>query len=130
MPDRVVLPTERDVVVVDFPSPWANVFHPGGPNHLGLGTVRDDAHATRLYAKVLTMPAGLLRDDTGAPLATLHRWVHSNIADLTGRDLGCRCPLDHPCHADVLLTLANPRPGEDYLRVEDISTRPPKERIP
>lgn len=25
---------------------------------------------------------------------------------LAGRDLACWCPLDHPCHADVLLQLA------------------------
>jgi hypothetical protein len=28
--------------------------------------------------------------------------------DLTGKDLACWCPLDQPCHADVLLELANP----------------------
>lgn len=27
--------------------------------------------------------------------------------DLRGRDLVCWCPLDQPCHADVLLELAN-----------------------
>lgn len=27
---------------------------------------------------------------------------------LAGRDLACWCPLDQPCHADVLLELANP----------------------
>lgn len=29
------------------------------------------------------------------------------IPDLAGRDLACWCPLDQPCHADVLLELAN-----------------------
>ena len=29
-------------------------------------------------------------------------------AALGGRDLACWCPLDKPCHADVLLRLANP----------------------
>lgn len=29
-------------------------------------------------------------------------------AALAGRDLACWCPLDQPCHADVLLELANP----------------------
>lgn len=28
-------------------------------------------------------------------------------AELSGRDLACWCPLDQPCHADVLLELAN-----------------------
>lgn len=27
--------------------------------------------------------------------------------DLRGRDLACWCPLDQPCHADVLLEIAN-----------------------
>jgi hypothetical protein len=28
-------------------------------------------------------------------------------AELAGRDLACWCPLDQPCHADVLLEVAN-----------------------
>jgi hypothetical protein len=28
-------------------------------------------------------------------------------AELRGKDLACFCPLDKPCHADVLLDLAN-----------------------
>lgn len=28
-------------------------------------------------------------------------------AELAGRDLACWCPLDRPCHADVLLVVAN-----------------------
>jgi hypothetical protein len=34
-------------------------------------------------------------------MATLER-------DLTGKDLACWCPPHQPCHADVLLELANP----------------------
>lgn len=29
------------------------------------------------------------------------------LAELRGRDLACWCPLDQPCHADVLLEIAN-----------------------
>ena len=29
------------------------------------------------------------------------------IRALKGRDLACWCPLDQPCHADVLLEIAN-----------------------
>lgn len=32
---------------------------------------------------------------------------HMPLAPLRGRDLACWCPLDQPCHADVLLELAN-----------------------
>ncbi|MFJ2298121.1 DUF4326 domain-containing protein [Oerskovia paurometabola] len=31
-------------------------------------------------------------------------------AELAGKDLMCWCPLGSPCHADVLLELANPTP--------------------
>ncbi|MFC5802763.1 DUF4326 domain-containing protein [Streptomyces formicae] len=34
-------------------------------------------------------------------------WIRDNAAELRGRDLMCWCPLDGPCHADVLLKLAN-----------------------
>lgn len=30
-----------------------------------------------------------------------------NMEDLKGKNLACFCPLDQPCHADVLLKLAN-----------------------
>ena len=46
------------------------------------------------------------------------RWrekVKRAIPNLRGKDLACFCPLDQPCHADVLLELANAplREGED-----------------
>lgn len=31
----------------------------------------------------------------------------ASVMDLRGRDLACWCPLDQPCHADVLLEIAN-----------------------
>ena len=31
----------------------------------------------------------------------------AELPTLAGRDLACACPLDQPCHADVLLELAN-----------------------
>lgn len=32
---------------------------------------------------------------------------HDAIRELRGKNLACWCPLDQPCHADVLLELAN-----------------------
>ena len=31
----------------------------------------------------------------------------ADLAELRGKDLACWCGLDQPCHADVLLELAN-----------------------
>lgn len=42
-------------------------------------------------------------------------------AELAGKDLACWCPLEYfdgtkvPCHADVLLKLANERPGAKHM---------------
>ena len=33
--------------------------------------------------------------------------VPPDVSELRGKDLACWCPLDQPCHADVLLKLAN-----------------------
>lgn len=33
--------------------------------------------------------------------------VLSHVAELRGKNLACWCPLDQPCHADVLLEIAN-----------------------
>lgn len=35
-------------------------------------------------------------------------------AALAGRDLMCWCPPDLPCHADVLLEIANPQNGDHH----------------
>lgn len=38
--------------------------------------------------------------------------ILSRLPELRGRNLACWCPPDSPCHADVLLRLAN-APGRD-----------------
>jgi hypothetical protein len=86
-----------DAVVVARPTRWGNPFRVGdvihrGPLYSGHDEiVRDRAHAVRLYRQ------------------WLFTQEHSeNLAvELRGRVLACWCPLDQPCHADVLLELAN-----------------------
>jgi hypothetical protein len=42
---------------------------------------------------------------------TFYRRIRRHIGDLKGRDLACWCTLDgKPCHADVLISLANSVP--------------------
>lgn len=38
-------------------------------------------------------------------------WPKPDVTRLRGKDLACWCPLDQPCHADVLLELANVEVG-------------------
>lgn len=76
------LPVE--VVVVTRPTKWGN------PYPLQLGR----APAVRRY-----------REDLLA--GRLAVTVEDVKRELAGRDLACYCPLDQPCHADVLLAVAN-----------------------
>lgn len=65
-------------------------------------------------------------EDCGSTAAAVERhrlWMNGSVAapdgrqppdvdeirrDLGGRNLGCWCPLDGPCHGTLLLALANP----------------------
>lgn len=40
---------------------------------------------------------------------TLIRFTAEDVTDLSGHNLACWCDLSLPCHADVLLALANPQ---------------------
>ena len=68
-------------------SPYANPFKVG-PDAL------DRAEAVELYREWLANTS-------------------IDVSALRGHDLACWCPLDQPCHADVLLELANCNPKED-----------------
>lgn len=72
-------------MVVSRPSRRGNPFPVDGD------AVPDRATSVRLYrAWAATDPPEL-----------------ADLAELRGCDLACWCPLDAPCHADVLLELAN-----------------------
>lgn len=101
MPERIQLRRSRGwrkpagVVVVSRPSRWGNPYPIGAVVEAPDGstvTVRDRAHSVALFRATprSTEEVGQIRDELG------------------GRDLACWCPLDEPCHADVLLELANP----------------------
>jgi hypothetical protein len=95
-------------IVVARPSKWGNPFYVPGVKpgrHDGLVhtpelgdiwvTTRQDA--VDAYRRWLCLHVG----PSGFTMA-----VEASY-ELRGRDLACWCPLDQPCHADVLLELAN-----------------------
>lgn len=52
------------------------------------------------------------------------------LAPLRGHDLACWCPLDQPCHADVLLALANACITCGHVRVDHYLDGPCAHRSP
>ncbi len=76
-------------IIVARPGPWGNPFRVGdvGPDGAVLTTHEE---AVALYRRLVTSPP------------PGHDYV-----ELRSKDLACWCPLDGPCHADVLLEHAN-----------------------
>lgn len=121
MPERVQLSRTRGwrkppgMIVVSRPSRWGNPI-----KALDVGSQYpslDDRQVATLIVrdfKVLAERGHLgfpnWRHFGGerGPVA----WTYPPVAEireqLGGRDLGCWCPLAMPCHADVLLRIANP----------------------
>lgn len=70
-----------------------------GCDHRQDATFADDLMAARAEA------VRRYREWLNSEFGKLYR--HSMLPDLRRRNLACWCPLDQPCHADVLLELAN-----------------------
>lgn len=96
-----------NTVSVCRPGPFGNPF------------IHDDpAKAVEAYERLLQggtqsfeMGPGKLQFAKNIHQDSLH-WsyadkVKASLPKLRGKDLACWCPLDQPCHADVLLRLAN-----------------------
>lgn len=99
-------PDGRPVVYVGRPTKWGNPFVVGVE-------AADIAESVRLFAAWLDGSMDAAR----AKKAGAERRVRilAHIAELQGKHLACWCPLTradgsrHPCHADVLIDLANGR---------------------
>lgn len=97
----------QGAVIVSRPSTFGNPFAIGAVAHRRrLGCIEQivvtgPGHAVQLYREWIANPHTSFI--TG--LATVHPTL---VVDrLRGHDLCCWCALDQPCHADVLLELAN-----------------------
>jgi hypothetical protein len=107
-----------DAVYVGRGSRWGNPVHVGNSAHAsvpsdegyldGVDLVITPAIANVFYRWLtvtrLQDPAG--PDPHPEDVAYTEEWRRA-IVQLRGRDLVCWCPLDAPCHADVLLEIAN-----------------------
>jgi Domain of unknown function (DUF4326) len=92
-----------DAIVVSRPSRWANPFPVVGA---------DRAAAIQSYRRWLDDPNA---QPVRCGAKTYQRPAREAIiATLRGHDLACWCPLDQPCHADVLLELANRPTAEGH----------------
>jgi hypothetical protein len=67
------------------------------------------AEVVELFRLTLTNPTPGMRSAYPSRGGRFVRFTAEDVrAELAGRDLACWCPIGEPCHADVLLELANP----------------------
>ena len=113
-----------NAVYVGRPTKWGNPFKVINPAHgyLVLGLEPQDATLpifTELAARAYSVERynRLLNDgESREGYSALGIHLRAHISELRGKDLACWCPLEDadgrrvPCHADVLLELANEEP--------------------
>ena len=97
-------------VYVGRPTRWGNPFTVAGAREAGYhGT--DAELRSMCVAQYRTWLAGTDLGDQDRYLSgeRLYDRIEVRVRAylLAGRDLACWCPLDQPCHADVLLEFAN-----------------------
>lgn len=134
MPHRVQLSRQKgwrkpdNTVVVARPSKFGNPFTIGSFKQVRggrrefsvsvMGGIRSYIQSQRYARQIATDEyRAWLAKSTLDPYAhhwTLierHAYVTEHLHELRGKNLACWCPLDQPCHADVLLEIANGDPN-------------------
>ena len=79
----------KNTVYVGRPSKWGNPYR-AGESYFGL--VPDAAYVVEAYRSLMTREI---------------KEGHFDLKELRGKDLCCWCKVGDPCHADILLELAN-----------------------
>lgn len=89
-----------NTVKVDRTTPWGNPFV--------VGKFGTREQCVNYHARLLTAGHVVVgHDPSMKEQEDYRRFVVTHLDDLRGKDLACWCPLDEPCHADLLLKLAN-----------------------
>ncbi len=99
----------ENTVVVARPTKWGNPFVIHHPGHAKAKPMTP-ALATSGFRSMVEKESGWFPVPLPWPKGKIPAQF-TTVADvqseLRGKNLACWCPLDQPCHADVLLELAN-----------------------
>jgi len=102
----------QGAIVVARPTKWGNPCRwASGPVTDGVG---GSSECTPAEARAIAAD-GFRRMLADPEVRAVNRYPSDAEirAELAGRDLACWCPLSSPCHADVLLELANTKAVPD-----------------
>lgn len=96
----------ENTVKVDRTTKWGNPFVVGRDGTAAecveaFGFLAGEEASLQVLARVLVPPAGL------AAAEKMLAELQTDPTPLQGKNLACWCSLEQPCHADVLLRMAN-----------------------
>lgn len=94
-------------VIVSRASNWRNPFTIRAALEAGFAMTHEDAQTLTVAAFRSWLVGGEKSAWWFAGGAARHKHMIEHLHELAGRDLACDCRTEHPCHADVLLELAN-----------------------
>ena len=95
-------------VKVDRSTRWGNPFRVDECRAAGFNGTDEEIAARCVAAfEVWLGPTYWRANWDGPESETARRAILVSLPSLRGKDLACWCALDQPCHADVLLRLAN-----------------------
>lgn len=105
-PQRIQLSRKKgwrmppNTVKVDRSTKWGNPFI--------VGKHGDHEYSLKLF-QYLCAGIGMVSCDEECSKSQdlFLKYAHKNIDKLEGKNLACWCPLGKPCHADLLLIIAN-----------------------
>lgn len=103
---KQVSPNGLPIVYVGRPGKWGNPYKvTGEPGHwFVIDTVLDEPCASFAEKSLAFDLALVLYKEE---ISHKHNSGNLNVYDLKGKNLSCWCKAGDPCHADVLLELAN-----------------------
>jgi hypothetical protein len=107
---RLVSPNGLPVVCVSRPSKWGNQYSVvrSGPDELACYYVaRWDEILKYCFTRDEATRLAVLMYENALLSRVLPYQVENVRRDLAGKNLSCWCKLGSPCHADVLLRVAN-----------------------
>jgi len=117
--DRFGPPADPAVVYVGPGSRWANpvTFSDVGGQYPSLNDQQLAVMVRRQFediqrAGTVTLPNWRHLGGRRGPITFTYPPLEEIRAELAGKHLSCNCPPDEACHADILLTLANPTTQE------------------
>ncbi|MDO4243505.1 MAG: DUF4326 domain-containing protein [Actinomyces sp.] len=97
----------ESAVYVGRPGQWGNPYRAARAGSTEW-VVEHRGHVVKTFASGREARAYAVESLAADLVAGRAPWTLGEVRErLTGRDLACWCPLDFPCHADLLLGVAN-----------------------